>query len=99
MAWFYEAMSEFEMEFDYKPTYSNFISLQETEEEATEFTIKLFEHHIETAFKDWTIYKVFGHERGDRKYELYCEVWEFLRDVAIGYSQKHPNVVITEKNE
>ena len=51
-----------------------------------------FEHHIEEAFNDWTVYKVFGHKNGDHSFECYENVWEFLHDIAIQYVEKHPQV-------
>jgi len=96
MSWFYEAMSEYDIEFDFKPTYPHYGSLQD-EKEAVKYTIALFEAHIERAFEDWTVYKVFGHEfertvknRGrnfDGKYEHYDSVWEFLREIAEVYCE------------
>lgn len=86
MSWFYEAISEMGEEIDF-------------EESDSQNTVSAFERHIEEAFKDWTVYKVFGHQKGKHKYDLYENVWEFLRDVAIDYTKTHPQVVFVDKEE
>ena len=96
MSWFYESLSEMDEDVDFKPTYC---FRSDTEESAIKNTIGAFESHIEEAFKDYTVYKVFGHQKGDHKYELYENVWEFLRDVAIDYTKTHPAVVWVDKNK
>lgn len=98
MSWFYEAMREYEMEFDFKPC-RPWSSM--TEEQGVDLTIKNFEAHIEKAFYDWTIYRVFNHNRCDLNYDDYEEhdVWGFLRDVAIDYSREHTYVVIIGSDE
>jgi hypothetical protein len=93
MSWFYESLSEMNEEIDFKPTYC---FKSDTEESAIKHTISAFERHIEVAFKDWTVYKVFGHQKGDHEYENYEIVWEFLRDVAIDYTQNNHAVVIVD---
>ena len=102
MAWFYEAMSEDHKDFDFQPTY--FDTNDETEEDAIQTTIKHFEKHIEDAFNDYMVYKVFGHTSGKYQYEVqghdvYSSVWEFLSDVADDYSQNHPEVEITHTSD
>jgi len=97
MSWFYEALSEMGEEFDFKPTYPRGLDL--TEEKAIKWTIEDFEKHIEKAFHDWTVYKVFGHERGEHKYDLYENVWDFLRDVAIDYTEKNDKVIWVNNQE
>lgn len=103
MSWFYEAMNDYHIEFDWKPTYSHYGS--EDEKEAVKLTVALFERHIEIAFKDWTVYRVFGHKKGDHKYEHYEEgggeggVWEFLRDIASAYCEKNPKVIMIWKDD
>ncbi len=99
MAWFYQAMSESFMEFDFRPTYYKVITAEQTEEEAIQLTINLFEKHIEDAFHDWTVYKVIGFEKGDHKYDNYHHVWEFLYDIAELYSRDHPEVEITHVSD
>ena len=95
MSWFYEAMSEQDITFDFLPTYYRALAIQEDEKEkkdATNTTIAMFEHHIEDAFKDWAVYKVIGHKKGDHNYDIHDSVWEFLHDVAIDYTRTHKNV-------
>lgn len=96
MAWFYQAMSESFMEFDFLPTNTTY---SQTEDEAIQLTIDLFEKHIEHAFHDWTVYKVIGFQRGDHKYERYENVWEFLFDIAELYAREHPEVEITHVSD
>lgn len=96
MSWFYESLSEMDQAVDFKPTYC---FRSDTEESAIKNTIGEFERHIEQAFKDYTVYKLFGHQKGDHKYELYDNVWEFLRDVAIHYTKTHPAVVWVDKEQ
>jgi hypothetical protein len=96
MSWFYESLSEMEEELDFKPTYC---FRSDDEKSAIQNTVNAFERHIEGAFKDWTVYKVFGHQKGEHKYECYENVWEFLRDVAIDYTKTHPQVFFVNKEE
>jgi len=96
MSWFYEALSEMGEEIDFKPTYC---FRSDDEKSAIQNTVNAFERHIEGAFKDWTVYKVFGHQKGVHKYELYENVWEFLRDVAIDYTRDFKTVVFVNKEE
>lgn len=95
MSWFYESLSEQEIELDFKPTYSPYRPRDEQDEkECVQTTINLFEHHIEEAFKDYTVYRVFGHKKGNHDYEIYeDDVWGFLHDVALAYIKEHPKVV------
>ena len=97
--WFYEAMREYNMYFDFKPTNSRCISIHDIEEHGIQITINIFEGHINSAFNDWTVYKVFSHQKGTYKYENYENVWEFLREVAEDYSRNHPEVEITYKSD
>jgi hypothetical protein len=97
ICWFYQAMSDMFMEFDFQPTYTE--GSQETEEEAIQTTINYFEKHIEEAFYRWTVYKVIGHTIGDDKYDNYDHVWEYLFDVAELYVRTHPQVEITHMSD
>jgi len=95
MSWFYEVISEMDNELVFKPTYR----FQGDEgEPSIENTVEAFERHIEIAFSDWTAYKVFGHKRGEHKYDCYSDtsVWEFLIDVALDYTD---GVVWVDKSE
>lgn len=85
------------MEIDFRPTIMD--GIQETEDEQMQLTIDLFEKHIESAFHDWTVYKVFGHPKGDHKYERYENVWEFLYDIAEEYARDHLEVEITHVSD
>ena len=103
ICWFYEAMRDYNKDFDFQPTYCEAIE-NETEEDAIQTTIKYFEKHIEDAFNDYTVYKVFGHESGRYQYtvngdDVYSNVWEFLSDVADDYSQNYPQVEITHTSD
>jgi hypothetical protein len=97
ICWFYQAMSDMFMEFDFQPTYTE--GIQETKEEATQTTINYFEKHIEEAFHRWTVYKVIGHTIGEDKYDNYFHVWEYLFDVAELYARDHPQVEITHMSD
>jgi len=81
ISWFYQAMCDFNMDFTFKHDDDD--------------SIEIFEDHINEAFNDWTIYKVFGHQKGTHKFDHYENVWEFLREVADKYSLTHPEVEIT----
>ena len=81
ISWFYQEMCDFNMDFTFKHDDDD--------------SIEIFEDHINEAFNDWTIYKVFGHQTGTHKYDRYENVWEFLREVADKYSLTHPEVEIT----
>ena len=82
--WFYHAMCDYNMDFCFKHD---------------DASITLFEDHINEAFNDWTVYKVFGHQKGTHKYDHYENVWEFLREVADTYSLTHPEMEITYKSD
>ena len=95
LSWFYESLSDSGESVEFKPTYT---SKYDTEKESVKFTTTMFEAHIDTAFNDWTEYKIFGHDNGEHNYAIYGSVWEFLRDVAIDYTRTHPVVVWVEDN-
>lgn len=98
MSWYYEAMSEYGLEIEFKPS----VGLSEwTEKQRISLTKKLFENHIEEAFNNWIAYKVFDHKVGDHNYELFCDVWEFLRDITIEYKNNHTTIklIFTEEEE
>lgn len=86
MSWFYHFLEEVGEKIEFKPS----------EEKEIRWVIENFENHIEKAFQNWTIYKVFGHKIGEYKYDLYDNVWEFLREIAIDYSENKDNNVILE---
>jgi hypothetical protein len=99
MSWFYEMTNEHNIKFEFLPTYYRVMSVQEQEDDykdAVKLTIALFEKHIETAFKDWAVYTVFGHEEGDHAYERYDDVWEFILDITHDYCKCEDSKVILE---
>lgn len=99
MSWFYKATNERNIEFDFLPTYYRGMSVQEQEDnykDAVKLTITFFEKHIENAFNDWAVYKVFGHKKGDHKYEDYEDVWEFVIDITYDYCRRENSKVILE---
>ena len=84
MSWFYESISERNEEIEF--------GNQDIQDK--------FEYHIEKAFNDWTVYKVFNHKIGDRDYDSYDNVWSFLYDIANEYSvDKNILFVSTEEEE
>lgn len=95
MEWFYEAMTDCRMTFEFDMTHNDYHDGQEQ----TQTTIDLFEKHIEDAFHNWTVYKVIGHKMSDYHYEIYETVWEFLFDVAEEYSRKNPKVKIIHEDD
>lgn len=99
MSWFYESMREAELEFDFLPAEICPYFPFDTERQAIDYTIKQFECHIEKAFNDWVKYKIFNFNNSSRDFDIYCDVWEFLRDVAIDYSNENSSVVLVEKDE
>ena len=93
MSWFYEAMRDYEMDFDFLPRAFITPITEETRLECIQLTINLFEAYIESKFNKYLVYKVFNH--GEDKLSMYDSVWEYLRDKALTYNKKHPQVVIT----
>ena len=93
MSWFYEAMSEYQMDIDFLPRTVMTPITEETRLECIQLTINLFEAYIESKFNKYLVYKVFNH--GEDKLSMYDSVWEYLRDKTILYSNKHPEVVLT----
>ena len=93
MSWFYEAMRDYEMDFDFLPRTVMTPITEETRLGCIQLTINLFEAYIESKFNKYLVYKVFNH--GEDKLSMYDSVWEYLRDKALTYNKKHPQVVIT----
>jgi hypothetical protein len=93
MSWFYEAMNECHMDFDFLPRNGMTPTTEEIRLGSIQLTINLFEAYIESKFNKYLVYKVFYH--GEEKLSMYDSVWEYLRDKALTYSKKHPQVVIT----
>ena len=99
VAWFYEYLTERDYEIDFKPRKTRAHDYIANEKERTEKrvadTISLYEHHLDSAFKEWVSYKVFGHESNPKtKYDIYNDVWEFLEDATVEYIKTHPDVVL-----
>lgn len=95
---FYDNMEkDYKLRFDFKPS----VGLSgSTREECIDLTKRLFHRHIQEAFHDWVMYKVFDQRNGDHDYDLFVDVWEFLRDVAIAYSRiLHYQVVLIFEDE
>jgi hypothetical protein len=88
MSWFYEAMSEMGEEFDFKGE----------NEYKTPKVIKDFEIHIEKEAKKYMEAHIFNKEALTKDMEMYESIWEYLRDVALDYSNEHPDKVIIKSN-
>jgi len=97
IGWFYHRMSESFLEFEFRPLITE--GVEQTNDEGIDLSRDEFEKHIEEAFHDWTVYKVIGFQKGDRKYEKYDDVWEFLYDIAEAYACDHPEVVAIQMSD
>jgi hypothetical protein len=64
------------------------------------WTIKLFEEFIDKRFNEYVEWKVFNRKIEGIDFETCNEnVLDYLRDMAIEYCKKYPQVVITDKND
>ena len=86
MSWFYEAMREYEIEIECE----------------TDTSAEMLDKHINEHFFRYTVWKMMGHSYNHKDYyELYENIWEYLRDVLINYSKIEKNGIklITEEDE
>ncbi len=95
ICWFAEALDE--MDFEYEN-----ICPRNTEMGKKEYELqdKMFDRYMDEQFNIYMIYKVFNHaptEKHERELKSYEDVWQYLLDKAIEYSDKSEYIWVHSK--
>jgi len=96
MSWFVQALDD--MDFEYENRCPRNTKKGEEEYELQE---KLFDRYMDEQFNIYMVYKVFNHaptEKHERELKWYDDVWRYLLDKAIEYSDKSEYIWVHSKD-